>query len=79
MWGRSGDNKDRCDADLANVKLLLMMIVMIMMITLTFVHLVMLLLMLQPSEGWLMISDWLSTGRSTYQLVMVGLRMMLMI
>ena len=55
------------------------MIVMIMMITLTFVHLVMLLLMLQPSEGWLMISDWLSTGRSTYQLVMVGLRMMLII
>ena len=44
----------------------MMMIVMIMMITLTFVHLVMLLLMLQPSEGWLMISDWLSTGRSTY-------------
>ena len=29
-------------------------------------HLVMLLLMLQPSEGWLMISDWLSTGRSTF-------------
>ena len=29
-------------------------------------HLVMLLLMLQPSDpGWLMISDWLSTGRST--------------
>ena len=66
MWGQSGDNKDRCDADLGNVKLLMMMIVMIMMITLTFVHLVMLLLMLQPSEGWLMISDWLSTGRSTY-------------
>ena len=29
-------------------------------------NLVMLLLMLQPSEGWLMISDWLSTGRSTF-------------
>ena len=29
-------------------------------------YLVMLLLMLQPSEGWLMISDWLSTGRSTF-------------
>ena len=56
----------------------MMMIVMMMMIILTFVHLVMLLLILQPSEGWLMISDWLSTGRSTYQLVMVGLRMMLM-
>ena len=55
------------------------LIVMMMMIILTFVHLVMLLLILQPSEGWLMISDWLSTGRSTYQLVMVGLVMMLMI
>ena len=66
MWGQSGDNKDRCDADLGSVKLLVMtMIVMIRMIILTFVHLVMLLLMLQPSEGWLMISDWLSTGRST--------------
>ena len=66
MWGRSFDNKDRCDADLGNVKLLMMMIVMMMMTILTFVHLVMLLLMLQPSEGWLMISDWLSTGLSTY-------------
>ena len=54
------------------------MMMIVMMIILTFVHLVMLLLILQPSEGWLMISDWLSTGRSTYQLVMVGLRMMLM-
>ena len=57
----------------------MMMIVMMIMIILTFVHLVMLLLILQPSEGWLMISDWLSTGRSTYQLVMVSLMMMLMI
>ena len=35
-------------------------------------YLVMLLLMLQPSEGWLMISDWLSTGRSTFVLIIIS-------
>ena len=36
-------------------------------------YLVMLLLMLQPSDpGWLMISDWLSTGRSTFVLIIIS-------